>query len=150
MNMKIKEYATRLFIIAFLMFLFIGVILDRTDFGHNITGNIDWLHEKAELKNSDVSKITFDTGGSNDKEVELINGEKDDFVKKLIASKFYRSDWRGMVGTGSTVLIIFKGGKKETLEYCGNGVFQMTYKERMFSIRNKKLEHILLKYDMKL
>lgn len=55
-----------------------------------------------------------------------------------------------MVGTGSIVLIIFKDGKKETLEYCGGGIFQMTYKERMFSIRNKKLEHILLKYDMKL
>lgn len=66
--------------------------MDRTDFGHNITGNIDWLHEKAELKNPEISKITFDTEGSNDKEIELINSEKNDFVKNLINSKFYRSN----------------------------------------------------------
>ena len=55
-----------------------------------------------------------------------------------------------MVDGGQAIIIIFKDGTKDSFEYCGGSVFQITYKGKMFSVRNKELEQILLDYKVSL
>lgn len=145
-----KKHITNFILIAFLLFCSIEILLNGTDIGHNITANIDWSQKKTELKNTHISKITFWIHGTNSKEIDLMNSKNDAFISSLIHSKFYRSNWQGMVDTDCVILLIYNNGTKESLEYCGGSIFQITYKGRMFSIKNKELEQSLLNYDFKL
>jgi len=147
--MKTKKYIIRFFIIVFLFFCFTGVVL-YTALGHDINSNLQWIQKKKELNNIDISKITFYTGGVNGREVKLVDNEKDNFTRSLVNSKFYKSNWKGMVDGGLAIIIIFKDGTKDSFEYCGGSVFQITYKGKMFSVRNKELEQILLSYKVSL
>ena len=147
--MKIKKYIIRFFIIVFLFFCFTGVVL-YTALGHDINSNLQWIQKKKELNNIDISKITFYTGGVNGREVKLVDNEKDNFTRSLVNSKFYKSNWNGMVVGGLAIIIIFKDGTKDSFEYCGGSDFQITYKRKMFSVRNKELEQILLDYKVSL
>ncbi|HEY5561578.1 MAG TPA: hypothetical protein VIK72_07435 [Clostridiaceae bacterium] len=51
-----------------------------------------------------ISKVTFNAG-NNTSDIILIDDEKDRFISYLVDSKFYRSNWQGMVGTGMTIII---------------------------------------------
>jgi hypothetical protein len=143
--MNIKIYNPIFGIVAFLLLCCIVIVKD-TDLGHNITSNIDWIHKKNELKNTSISKIIFYS--SNGKEVALINSEKDAFIESLVSSKFYKSNWQGMVDTDNVIFIIYNDGSRESLEDCGGGVFQIDYKGRMFSIKNNIVEQNLLKDNL--
>jgi len=63
------------------------------------------LVRKKNLFNAiNISKVTFNAG-NNTSDIILIDDEKDRFISYLVDSKFYRSNWQGMVGTGMTIII---------------------------------------------
>ncbi|GIM29861.1 hypothetical protein CPJCM30710_25270 [Clostridium polyendosporum] len=147
--MNIKKYLLGFLIIAFLIFAFIDIVWN-SNLRHNIIGNKQWTQKKKEFKSTEISKITFYTGGLNGKNIELTEKEKDNFIINLINSKFYKSNWRGMIDGGIAITIVFNDGTKDYFEYCGESIFQITYNGKMFSIRNKELEKTLLSYNVTL
>ncbi|MEQ8154657.1 MAG: hypothetical protein ABRQ25_07220 [Clostridiaceae bacterium] len=144
--MKIKKYLLGFLTTVFLIFTFIGIEWN-SDLGHNIVGYKQWTQKKKEFNSDEISKITFYTGGLNGRNVELIEKEKDNFIINLVNSKFYKSNWTGMIDGGIAIAIVFNDGTKDYFEYCGGSVFQITYNGKMFSIRNKELEKILFSYN---
>jgi hypothetical protein len=108
--------------------------------------SIHWTQKKRELANTEFSKITFYTGGNNPKNIELTDGEKDNFMKCLLNSKFYRNNRYGAIDGGMAIILISKAGTRDSFEYCGGGIFQISYEENLFSIKNIELEKILLNY----
>jgi|GEM_PF-5096546 len=79
--MKDKKYILYFFIIMLLSFI-----------GYSILRSDQWAQKKRELANMKLSKITFYTGGSKAKNVELTGAEKDNFMNYLLTSKFYREN----------------------------------------------------------
>jgi|GEM_PF-6304898 len=51
---------------------------------------------------------------------------------------------------GMAIILISEDGSHDSFEYCGGSVFQISYKGNLFSIENKELEQILLKYNVTL
>jgi hypothetical protein len=86
------------------------------------------------------------TRGINGRELDLIEKDKDKFIEILTDSNFYRSNWQGMLDDSISIEITYNNGSNRSFEYCGGDIFQLSYNGSMFSIRNKNLENILLKY----
>ncbi|MGE5628384.1 MAG: hypothetical protein ACM3X7_09735 [Solirubrobacterales bacterium] len=146
--MIIKKYVLHVLIIVILCFGCVDLSL-KTDQGNNIISSVKWSQKKNQLKSTELSLISFYTGGQNPKTVELTGTEKDNFINCLLTSKFYRSNWSGSIDGGMPIILNFKDGSKDTLEYCGGSVFQTECKGNLFSIKNKELEQTLLKYNVK-
>ncbi|MEQ8154097.1 MAG: hypothetical protein ABRQ25_04265 [Clostridiaceae bacterium] len=147
--MRVKKYLLGFYITAFLVLAFAGMVWN-SGIIYNITDKKQWTQKKEKLKSNEIAKITFYTGGLNGRNVELIEKEKDDFIINFVNSKFYKSNWTGMIDGGMAIGIVFSDGNKEYFEYCGEGIFQMTYSGKIFSIYNKELENILLSYNVTL
>lgn len=146
----------KIYILYFL--IIIVLILICVEIGLNINTNTrndifsrnQWSQKKKQLENLELSKIKFYTGGRSGKNVELTGVEKDNFMKCLLTSEFYRSNRTGQIDGGVAMVLISKDGSQDSFEYCGAGVFQIWYKGDIFSIKNKDLEQILLKYNVTL
>jgi hypothetical protein len=134
------------FIILIFLFSILAVLLWNSDLAHNTMSKIQWTQKKKEFKNDEISKVSFYTGGLDGREIEFIEKEKDAFILALSDSAFYKSNWRGMLDDSISIELTYNNGSKSYFEYCGGDIFQLSYKGRMFSIRNKNLENILLKY----
>jgi hypothetical protein len=135
--MKDKKYILYFLIIMLLSFI-----------GYSILRSDQWDLKKRELANMKLSKITLYTGGSNAKNVELTGADKDNFMNCLLTSKFYRENRYGAIDGGMAIVLISEDGSNDSFEYCGGSVFQISYKGNLFSIKNKELEQILLKYNV--
>lgn len=137
--MKVKKYTLYFLIIMLLCFI-----------GYSIFKSDQWAQKKKQLSNMKISKITFYTGGSNAKNVELTGADKDNFMNCLLTSKFYRHNRYGAIDGGMAIILVSEDGSQDSFEYCGGSVFQISYKGNLFSIQNKELEIILLKYNVAL
>ncbi|MDD7793218.1 hypothetical protein [Clostridium sp. 'White wine YQ'] len=147
--MKTKKYVIYFLLIILLFVCSVEVGL-KTTVGSNILSRYEWTQKKKQLENTEISKITFYTGGRNAKNVELIGSEKDNFIKYLLASEFYRSNSAGQIDGGMAIILNLRDGSHDSFEYCGGDIFQISNKGNLFSIKNKELEKILLKYNVTL
>jgi hypothetical protein len=146
----------KIYILYFLIIIVLTLIC--VEIGLNINTNTkndifsrnQWSQKKKQLDNLELSKITFYTGGRSGKNIELTGVEKDNFMNCLLTSEFYRSNRTGQIDSGVAIILISKDGSQDSFQYCGAGVFQIWYKENIFSIKNKELEQILLKYNVTL
>lgn len=142
----------KIYILYFLIIIVLTLIC--VEIGVNINTRNDifsrnqWSQKKKQLQNLELSKITFYTGGSSAKNVELTGVEKDNFMNCLLTSEFYRSNRTGQIDGGVPIVLISKDGSQDSFQYCGAGVFQIWYKGDIFLIKNKELEQILLKYNV--
>lgn len=147
--MKGKKYAIYLLMLTVLLVSCIEIGLKANAKGKIFSAN-QWSQKKKQLEDIKLSKITFYTGGSNAKNVELTGAEVDNFMNCLLNSEFYRSNRTGQVDGGMAIILISKDDSQDSFEYCGAGVFQISYRGDLFSIKNKELEQILLKYNVTL
>lgn len=147
--MDIKKYIIYFLIAIVLLVSFVEITLN-TDASHNFFSSNHWNQKKKQLQNIELSMITFYTGGNNAKKVELTGAEKNDFMNRLLTSEFYRSNRTGQIDGGMAIVLISKDGNQDSFEYCGAGVFQISYKNDIFSIKNKELEQIMFKYNVAL
>lgn len=141
--MRLIKYILYPFII-----IVVFVICLSPSLGNNIIDRYHWGQKKSQLENIEILKVTFYTGGNNAKNVELTGTDKDNFMNSLLASEFYRSNHTGAIDGGMAIILVFKDGSQDTFEYCGASVFQISYKGNLFSIKNKELEQVLLKYNV--
>jgi hypothetical protein len=132
----------------YLLYLLIIVVISLVSY--IIFKPNQWTQKKSELSNADISKITFYTGGSNAKNIELTGDDKDKFINSLLNSKYYRNNSTSSIDGGMAILLISKNTTYDSIEYCGSSIFQISYKGHLFSVKNKGLEDILLKYNVKL
>ncbi|WP_238881279.1 hypothetical protein [Clostridium sp. YIM B02551] len=147
--MKTKKYVIYLLIIILLFVCCVEIGL-KTTVGSNILSRYEWTQKKNQLENTEISKITFYTGGINAKNVELTGSERDNFIEYLLNSEFYRSNRTGQIDGGMAILLIQNDGSHDSFEYCGGDIFQISHNGNLFSIKNKELEKILLKYNVTL
>lgn len=146
-----KIYNLCFLIIIVLIFICVEIGLNiNANTKNDIFSRNQWNQKKKQLENLELSKITFYTGGRSGKNVELTGVEKDNFMKCLLTLEFYRSNRTGQIDGGVTMVLISKDGSQDSFQYCGAGVFQIWYKGDIFSIKNKELEQILLKYNITL
>ncbi|MDP4146906.1 MAG: hypothetical protein Q8936_20940 [Bacillota bacterium] len=142
---KVKKGAVITSVVIILILSLARLFLG-TDLGNNIVDSIVWSEEKKLFNEESISKISFYA----EKAIDLTGEEKKKFISNLKSSKFYRNNEQRQVDGGLAIIIFFKDGSKESLEYCGASVFQIQYKGRIFSIKNKELEQILLEHEVSL
>ena len=101
--MRIKKFIiTIIFVLAFISCTYSLVL--GPDFWNNVKDRANWSEKKKLFNAIDISKVTFNPG-NNTSDIVIMDDEKDRFISYLVDSKFYRSNWQGMVGTGMAIII---------------------------------------------
>jgi len=117
------------------------------DFYNNTVDKIAWNKMLSIFIEENILKVKF--SGANGTNIELVNGEKNNFVRKLRDAKFHKSNWRKEGPTPTVIIeIVFKDGVSETFGYWGKGVFETSYGKSQFLIFSSDIENVLLKQNI--
>lgn len=138
---RMKKTRTLLNITIFSIALItVILIFCNNDFRYNRADKILWGELKSTFIESEIERIEL----ISDEKIVLGNKEKNEFIKALKVSQFYRSNWRKEGPTGLMIIwILYKDGSEKSFSYWGNGVLETAYKDRQFLIKNYELEKFM-------
>lgn len=114
------------------------------DLYYNFRDKKYWAELSSKISTDQIEEVSLDY------KAILEDDEFKKFITDMKVAEFYRSNWRKQGPTGPVITIKFKDGTSQHFQYWGGGVYETSFKEGQFLIRNIELDTILEKYDIKL
>jgi len=133
-------------IIVFSVILIVAVFyaIWGRDLYYNFRDKKYWAELSSKISTDQIEEVSLDY------KAILEDDEFKKFITDMKVAEFYRSNWRKQGPTGPVITIKFKDGTSQHFQYWGGGVYETSFKEGQFLIRNIELDTILEKYDIKL
>ena len=112
------------------------------DIYYNTRDKKYWTELSSKITVTQIEEVSLDY------KVLLKGDEFEQFINDLNSAEYYRSNWRQEGPTGPIITINFKDGSSEHFQYWGKGIYETSYKEGQFLIRNIELDAVLDKYKI--